>query len=32
MEYRQGSHAKHKIEYHFVWAAKTGYKRYPSTP
>lgn len=22
MEYRQGSHTKYKIEYHFVWVAK----------
>ena len=25
MEYRQGSHTKYKIEYHFVWATKYRY-------
>jgi REP element-mobilizing transposase RayT len=25
MEYRQGSHTKFKIEYHFVWATKYRY-------
>ena len=26
MEYRQGSHIKHKIEYHFVWVTKYRYR------
>ena len=26
MDYRQGSHTKYKIEYHFVWATKYRYK------
>jgi len=25
MEYRQGSHTKYKIEYHFVWGTKYRY-------
>ena len=25
MEYRQGSHTKYKIEYHFVWVTKYRY-------
>ena len=26
MEYRTGSHTKHKLEYHFVWATKYRYQ------
>ena len=26
MEYRQGSHTKYKIEYHFVWVTKYRYQ------
>lgn len=26
MKYRQGSHTKYKIEYHFVWSTKYRYQ------